>query len=71
MRPEFYQGYVVLLLVTILGKFQIFVTIFAHSTTPINEVCLEPLRPSYVHGRGLRQAGSVSSARLVSGPGRD
>ena len=50
MRPKFFQGYVVLLLVTTLGKFQIFVTIFAHSTTPINEVCLEPLSPSCGHG---------------------
>ena len=50
MRPKFYQGYVVLLLETTLGKFQIFVTIFAHSTTPINEVCLEPLSPSCGHG---------------------
>ena len=32
------------------GKFQFFVTIFAHSTTPINEVCLEPLSPSCGHG---------------------
>ena len=50
MRPKIFQGYVVLLLVTTLGKFQIFVTIFAHSTTPINEVCLEPLSPSCGHG---------------------
>ena len=43
MRLKVYSGYVVLLLVTTLGKFQIFVTIFAHSTTLINEVCLELL----------------------------
>ena len=43
MRPKVHQGYVVLLLVTTLEKFQIFVTTFAHSTTPINEVCSEPL----------------------------
>ena len=42
--------YVVLLLVTTLGKFQFYVRIFAHSTTPINEVCLEPLSPSCRHG---------------------
>ena len=35
---------------TTLGKFQFFVTIFALSTTPINEVCLEPLSPSFRHG---------------------
>ena len=28
----------------------IFVTVFANSTTPINEVCLEPLSPSSGHG---------------------
>ena len=44
------QGYIDLLLVTTFGKFQFFVTIFAHSTTPINEVCLEPLSPSCGHG---------------------
>ena len=27
-----------------------FVTIFAHSTTPINEVCLEPLSPNFRNG---------------------
>ena len=43
-------GYVVLLLVTTLAKFQFFVTIFAHSTTPIDEVWLEPLSPSCRHG---------------------
>ena len=34
MRPKIYQGYVVLLLVTALGKFQILVKIFAHYATP-------------------------------------
>ena len=33
-----------------IGNFQIFVTFFAHSTTtPINIVCLDPLRPSCGH----------------------
>ena len=50
MRSKIFQGYVLLLLVTTLGKFQFFVTIFAHSTTPINEVCLKPLSPSCGHG---------------------
>ena len=50
MRPKVYQGYVLLLSVTKLSKFQIFVTNFAHSTTPINKVCLEPLWPSCGHG---------------------
>ena len=50
MRPKIFQGYVVLLLVTTLGKFQIFVTIFVHFTTSFNEVCLEPLWPSCGHG---------------------
>ena len=27
----------------VISKFQIFVMIFAHSSTPMNEVCLEPL----------------------------
>ena len=40
---EISQGYAVLLLVTTLSKFRIFVTISAHSVTPISEVCLEPL----------------------------
>ena len=41
MRPKVYQGYAVLLFVTTLSKFQFFVTVFAHSKTTINEVCLE------------------------------
>ena len=36
-------GYVILLLVTTLGKFQFFVAISAHSTTYINQVCLGSL----------------------------
>ena len=46
MRPKIYQGYVVLLLVTTLSKFEIFVTIFAYSAAPINEVCFESLWPT-------------------------
>ena len=42
-RLNFFQGYVELLLVTAIGTFKFFLTIFAHSTTPIIEVCLEPL----------------------------
>ena len=34
-----------MLLLTTLGKFQFFVTIFAHSTAPIDEECLKPLSP--------------------------
>ena len=49
-RLNHYQGYVVLLLVTTLSKFQIFVTIVSHSATPINGVCFEPLTPSCQHG---------------------
>ena len=47
---KFIQGYVSLLLVTTLSKFQFFVTNFAHSATHINEVCLKPLWPSCIHG---------------------
>ena len=43
MKTKIFQGYIVLLLVTTLSMFQLFVTIFAHFATPINEVCLEPL----------------------------
>ena len=50
VRPKNFQGYVVLLLVTTLGNFQIFVAIFAHPATPINEAYLEPLWPSGGHG---------------------
>ena len=50
MRPKVYQGYVAILLVTTLGKFQTVVTIFAHSITLINEVCLQLLWPSCGHG---------------------
>ena len=32
------------------ANFQICVTILVHSSTPINEVCLEPLRPSCGYG---------------------
>ena len=39
-EAEIFQGYVVLLLVDTLRKFQFFVTIFAHSATPISEVFL-------------------------------
>ena len=42
--------YVVVLFVTKLSWFQFFVTIFAHSATPINEVHLEPLWPICGHG---------------------
>ena len=42
MRLNIFQTQVVLLLVTTPSKFQFFVTIFAQSTTPINEVFLEP-----------------------------
>ena len=47
---------------TTLSKFQLFVTIFAHSTTPIHEVCLEPLSPSSGHG--------VKSTFLLGQPDR-
>ena len=41
-EAKHFQTQVVLLLVTTPSKFQFFVTIFAQSTTPINEVFLEP-----------------------------
>ena len=61
MRPKVYQGYVVLLLVTTLSKFQFFVTIFVHSTTP---VCLELLWPSC----RCDQAAGVKSTFLLGLP---
>ena len=48
-RPNTFQGYIELLLVTTISTHQFFLTIFAHSTTPINEVRLEPLSPSCRH----------------------
>ena len=53
MRAKVYQGYDVLLLVTTLGKFLFFKTIFAHSTTPFDEVCLEPFVTKLPHGFGF------------------
>ena len=50
MGPKISQGYVLLLLVTTLSRFQVFATVFAHFATPINEVCLEPLWPSCGYG---------------------
>ena len=42
-ETKIFLGYVVLLLVNSLSKVQFVVTIFAHSSTPTNEVCLEQL----------------------------
>ena len=61
MRPKVYHWYVVLLLVTTLSKFQFFVTIFVHSTTP---VCLELLWPSC----RCDQAAGVKSTFLLGQP---
>ena len=60
MGPKIVQGYVVLFLVTTLGKFQFFVTTFAHSKTPINQVCLKPLSSRCGH--------SVKSTFLLGQP---
>ena len=49
-KAKSFLGYAVLLLVSTLGKFQFFLTIVAHSATPINEVRLEPLSPNCGHG---------------------
>ena len=52
VRPKTFWGYVALLLVTTLCKSKVhfFAIFFAYSTTPIDEVCLEPLSPSCGHG---------------------
>ena len=41
-------------LLTTLGKFQFFVTIFAHSTAPIDEECLKPLSPWPLTRHGVK-----------------
>ena len=45
-KAKNFWGYVVLLLLTTLSKFQFFMTIFAHYATLINEIRFRPLSPS-------------------------